>query len=719
MIYKAHWTPAGKYQTVREHLESVSRLCADYAVPELKEYARLCGLLHDLGKYTKAFQRRVNGDNVKPVEHARYGAQELSGKKPTGYLPMVEYCIAGHHSGLHDGGTRADNEDAATLHGLMKRHREDYSAFKNEIDYTMPEDRLPEIMKGCKTKEEIIELYAFLTRYLFSCLTDADFIDTERFFSPDTDRGLDGDFEKALELLNKKLASFRPKTELQKARGALQNQVYESLREKADVYFMDMPTGSGKTLCSLKAALEKAISEKKKRIIYIIPYVSIIEQTAEVFEDILGDALPVLQHHSNYDFDLDDGEDETTSDKLKRACENWDAGLIVTTNIQFFESLYHYKGSRLRKLHNLADSVVVFDEFHTLPIGYIQPCLRAVGYITKYLGATALIMSATMPDYSELMREYLPGCKAVSAVRDKSLFPAFEKCRYSFAGEISLDEAAAMAEGKGSVLIVVNSRKTAKELFNICRRNREKVYHLSTHMTPAHRTRVIVDIRKSLEAGEDTVVVSTSLIEAGVDLDFNTVMRENSGLDSVIQAGGRCNREGKRSLGEVIVFETGRAYGDIAKKANMTRSLFREFDNVASEECVKEYYRRLFAAGADAIKHNSISAMAEVLRVDAIPFRSYAGQFGLIDNETVGILIPDGENAGLVKNIERLENGVLSVKRKLQKYCASVRHYEFKKMVEMGIVEQLPGGVWVLTNTAYYDKDFVGLDLDREVDYIL
>ena len=715
-MFKAHTGSDNKFQTLKEHLENVSELCAGYAIPEFRDYARLCGLLHDLGKYTGSFQKRINGANIQ-VEHARYGAQEINGKGKGSYLPMVEYCIAGHHSGLHDGGTKADNSDAATLHGLLKREREDCSAYKSEIQFTMPKDSLPSFMRECKTAEDVIELYAFLTRYLFSCLTDADFIDTERFFSPGAERGVHGSFEKALELLTKKLDSYRPTTKLQKARGEIQSQVYRRMRDGADVYFIDMPTGSGKTLCSLKAALETAIREKKKRIIYIIPYVSIIEQTAEVFEGIFGDVLPVLQHHSNYSFDTETNEDESTVEKLKRACENWDADLIVTTNIQFFESLYHYKGSRLRKLHNLADSVIVFDEFHMLPTQYIQPCLRAVGYITKYLNSTALIMSATMPDYSAYMKKYLPGSSVAGAVEDKSLFSAFEKCRYSYVGQKSLEEIAAMAGERGSALVVVNSRKTAKRLFNLCRKD-DKVYHLSTHMTPAHRSKVICKIKSRLDAGADVTVISTSLIEAGVDLDFRTVMRENAGLDNVVQAGGRCNREGKMESGDVIVFETGSAYGEVAIKANITRSLFEEYGNITGEDCIKEYYRRLFAWNDELISKNSITEDMLSLKPDAIPFRSYAESFGLIDNETIGILIPD-ENDELMNDIETLRQGNLSVKRRLQKYCASVRHYEFKTMLEMGLIEQLPGGVCMLNNPAYYDKDYVGLDLERETNYIL
>lgn len=715
MKYIAHTKENESPQPLREHLENVSRLCREYAIEPLKEYAELCGLLHDIGKYTKSFQRYINGKNMR-TEHARYGAQELARRKPELYIPMLEYCIAGHHAGLPDGGTCADTPDSSTLNGILKRDEEDISVFKDEISPRYPQDRLREILGKCGSKEEIIELYAFLTRYMYSCLTDADFIDTEQFCAPESARGVYGDFEKAYELLCKKMDEFVPKTELQKARNVIQAQVYKGAETHSDIYLMDMPTGSGKTLCSLRVALEKAIREKKKRIIYIIPYVSIIEQTANTFEGIFGEVLPVLQHHSNYDFDEREAvEDELTADKLKRACENWDAGLIVTTNIQFFESVYHYKGSRLRKLHNLSDSVLVFDEFHMLPPKYIQPCLRAIGYVTKNLGSTAILMSATMPDYSELSELYMRGNSITETVKDKLIFKAFDKCRYSYAGEKNLDAIAEMAAAEDNALIVVNTRKTARLLYDICKTCCGSVYHLSTYMTPEHRSAVIEKVRQKLSAGEKVTVVSTSLIEAGVDLDFKAVFREISGLDSVIQAGGRCNREGKLDLGRVVVFETGALPRSMELKANITRSLFSEFENIAEESCVKEYYRRLMSMDIDEIKRNTITAGMAALQFDSIPFRSYAESFRFIESETVNIIIPSDKNADLLKE---LEYGRLSAKRRLQKYCACVHFYELEHMLASGIAEQLPGGAYKLINRDYYD-DAIGLCIEREIDYIL
>ncbi len=720
MEYIGHTSDDGRKQLLLDHLNGTSKLCRENANEFWADIAEFVGQIHDIGKYTSGFQKRINGAENIRVEHAICGAKEVAKAPPKSYVPMIEYCVAGHHSGLPDGGTKVDGEEDSTLHGRMKRKTGDYSAYENEVKLEYPKDNLRELF-DVSNQREIIERYSFFTRYLFSCLTDADFIDTERFVTPNTDRGIDGDFQKAYEKVCKKLNSFKIETKLQESRSIIQEQVYKSVESNANVYTLNMPTGSGKTLCSIRAALKTAIENKKKRIIYVIPYVSIIEQTAKVFEDIFGDVLPVLQHHSNYDFDDDKNEDENeiTSEKLKRSCENWDAKLIVTTNIQFFESLYHYKGRRLRKLHNLADSVIIFDEIHMLPIDYIQPCLRAIGYVTKYLNSTAILMSATMPNYDKFMERYMSGVKIENAVKDTSLFNVFDKCRYEYIGKCELASLAEKAQEYDNALIIVNKRKTARELYDICSGNK---YHLSTYMTPLHRSEIIAKIKEDIKNGINTTVISTSLIEAGVDLDFKAVFREIAGIDNILQSGGRCNREGKMDMGDVFVFETdGGNYqtkkkSDIIIRANITRNLFEEFENISTDKCIKEYYGRLLNYKEKKIEENTITAiMGNDLRIDGIPFRTYAESFNFIDNQVIGIVIPCDENRGLIKE---LKDGKLSVKRNLQRYSASVNKDEFKELFQIGIIETLDCGVCILANTDYYKSD-VGLALENDVNYFV
>ena len=414
MEYYAHTREDGERQTVKAHLEGVSKLAEGFSVDFLKPLAKKAAFDHDLGKYALKYQWRLDDDNIK-FSHAACGALEYKKFADKNdcfaslFAPLMEYCIAGHHTGLMDGGTDADNSDSPTLSGTLKRGNEytgdsDYSAYATEIEFaTLTQEEItPPYNELCSAKDptELIERYAFFTKFVFSCLTDADFLDTEIFCNKNVERGMSGDFEKALSILNERMKNMRSETKLQQARSSIQKQAIDHCTKDSHISVLDMPTGSGKTLCSLKIALEKAVESGKKHIIYVIPYTSIIEQTAKDFEEMFRDVLPVLQHHSNYSYDGTTEEEKKTAEKLKRTCENWDAPLIITTSVQFFQSIYHYKGSALRKLHNLRDSVIVFDEIHLIPTELLRPCLKAVGYITKYLNSEALFLSATMPDYS-------------------------------------------------------------------------------------------------------------------------------------------------------------------------------------------------------------------------------------------------------------------------------------------------------------------------------
>lgn len=471
-----------------------------------------------------------------------------------------------------------------------------------------------------------------------------------------------------------------------------------------------MPTGSGKTLCSLKLALESG----KKRIIYVIPYTSIIEQTANKFEKMFGDVLPVLQHHSNYSYDGNTEEEKKTVEKLKRTCENWDAPLIITTSVQFFQSIYHYKGSALRKLHNLRDSVIVFDEIHLIPTELLRPCLKAVGYITKYLNSEALFLSATMPDYSKLFDKFLPDVNYNKLVTDRTNFKYFKKCEYKDMGRTTLETIAENASRCKNALIVVNTKKTAAELYSLVQGEK---YHLSANMTPAHRSRVIEVVRNKLENGEHITVVSTSLVEAGVDLDFNTVFRQLSGLDSILQAGGRCNREGKDDKGYVYVFdidETYRKGSDLAMRINKTKGLLEKYQDITSYDCIKEYYDGIFNFNQSRIAENSIAKYNEqsnsfdrqgLMSPYSIPFRSYAMQFEYISADTISIVIDDPNDQTCHELVETLRNCDMSVRRALQKYSVSVYMNVFKDLYSQGVLNDHGTGIFILENQSYYNNE--------------
>lgn len=691
-----------------------------FSVDFLKPLAKKASYDHDPGKCALKYQWRLDDDNIK-FSHAACGALEYKkfADKNDCFAPLMEYCIAGHHTGLMDGGTDADNSDSPTLNGILKRADEytgdsDYSAYATEIEFaTLTQEEItPPLNELLSTKDptERIERYAFFTKYVFSCLTDADFLDTEIFCNENVERGMSGDFEKALDKLNRELSDMPSDNPLRQARSRIQQQAFDNSVNKSHISILDMPTGSGKTLCSLKLALESG----KKRIIYVIPYTSIIEQTANKFEKMFGDVLPVLQHHSNYSYDGDTEEEKKTAEKLKRTCENWDAPLIITTSVQFFQSLYHYKGSALRKLHNLRDSVIVFDEIHLIPTNLLRPCLKAVGYITKYLNSEALFLSATMPDYSKLFDKFLPDVNYNKLVTDRTNFKYFKKCEYKDMGKTTLETIAENASRCKNALIVVNTKKTAAELYSLVQGEK---YHLSANMTPAHRSRVIEVVRKKLKNGEHITVVSTSLVEAGVDLDFNTVFRQLSGLDSILQAGGRCNREGKDAKGYVYVFdidETYRKGSDLAMRINKTKGLLKKYQDITSYDCIKEYYDGIFDFNQSRIAENSIAKYNEqsnsfdrqgLMSPYSIPFRSYAMQFEYISADTISIVIDDIGDNTCHELVETLRKGDMSVRRALQKYSVSVYMNVFKDLYSQGVLNDHGTGIFILENQSYYNNE--------------
>ena len=304
---------------------------------------------------------------------------------------------------------------------------------------------------------------------------------------------------------------------------------------------MSMPTGSGKTLCSAKCALMKALGEHKKHIIYVIPYNSIISQTAKQFQQIFNGqdddnvkTANILRHQSTYSVEDDENADDSYKLQVNQAVENWDADFIITTEVQFFETLFSNRRSKLRKMHNMADSVLIFDEAHLIPVDFMQPCLEGIAVLTKKLGCKAIFLTATMPDYKALLDCYsLPGLRVRELVPDKSRFAVFRKCRFQNLGRITEEQLLGRFGSSPSTLVVVNSRKTARRLYeNLGGETRKGLYHLSTYMTKRDIQNAIDSIRKALtEATEDSdpvIVISTSLIEAGVDVDFPAVYRETA-----------------------------------------------------------------------------------------------------------------------------------------------------------------------------------------------
>lgn len=727
-MYKAHINEQTKeVQTVQEHSINTAILCREFAVTPLKELAYAIGLLHDVGKYQKAFQERISGKNIY-VEHSTCGAVAAKQNYEGGMSVLMQYCIAGHHSGIPNGGYSTDSSDQSTLSGRMKRVFDDFSEYEQELH--LPKQDLNSFLSfminDVPNKNLLVDKFAFMTRYCFSCLVDADSIDTARFCNHIERVGMKSDFALCLKKLNAVLENFVCSTPLQKSRAELQQQVFSYVDKKADIYIMNMPTGSGKTLCSMKFALERAIREQKKRVIYVIPYNSIIDQTAEIFENIFGDAAEILRHQSTFSIEDDLIGEESYKQIAKMATENWDAQIIITTAVQFFESLYSNKRGKLRKLHNMGETIFVFDEVHTMPLEYLHPCLEGISFLVKNLQSEAVFLTATMPDFVHWMKEHIMSSLLFhELVADQSPFHIFQKCSYQYIQSISQFALLEKSKESPASLIIVNKRRLARELYQKCT---GKKYHLSTYMSAYDRGRVIREIKKELDRLEDDfglskeipedrriTVISTSLIEAGVDLDFYTVFREISGLEHILQAGGRCNREGKRRYGDVYVFEfeeeKQKVQTDIG--AEITRGLFTKNLEISSQSCIEEYYQNLFSIAGDKLIKNAMHQYTN--NICSIPFEDYAKDFQLIDNDTISVVVPcDDRSRALIEEIRKEGYGDI---RKLQKYAFSIYLYEFEQLRQQGILEDFGSGIWCLTNPDYYNPE-IGI-LFEAPDYFL
>lgn len=710
-VYYAHTLEGEseeKWQSIKEHAENVAGLVKKFSMPWCTaEYAENLGMLHDAGKYQADFQRRLRGEEIS-VEHSIGGAAIWTEMR---WPESGAYCIAGHHSGLPDVGNKTDSEDEPTLLGRIKRaQKQDFSSYKNEL--TLKEVKINPMrdavcMNG--STDDIKKEYAFWTRMMFSCLTDADYLDTEAFCSGRKERGIHADLEVCRDLMVKHLSQFKVDTPVKRARNALRCLVMSHARQKADIYLINMPTGSGKTLTSMQFALERATLSQKKRIIYVIPFTSIIEQNAKVFKDIFGDGS-VLEHHCNFDYES--VKDAGVRERLKRTAENWDASIIVTTNVQFFESIYGNHGSELRKLHNIADSVIVFDEAHMFPSLFFQPCLEAVQILTLRYHCEAVFMTATMPDFHTWMREFgCSGVKTLDLTEDKSSFSVFNRCKIENFGQLSSEKLVSLAEEAQNTLIVVNSRKAARQIYQLLPGLK---YHLSTYMTHEDRSAVISKVRNSLDKREHFCLVSTSLIEAGVDLDFDLVFRELAGLDNLLQTAGRCNREGKKQDCRTYSFEFEEEdlrpkNSEFAIRQSFCRAVFEKYEDAASPDAVAFYFNQLYSYTLDDRKSmdfkRAFSAASCGVDGFGFDFAQYARDFRLIDNNTQPLVIVTEENRKTVMPLlNEVSHGGMSAIRQLQKYSVSLRLYEFEQLNSAGVICS-EKGINYLDCERYYNRE--------------
>jgi CRISPR-associated endonuclease/helicase Cas3 len=701
--YYAHSTEGEEenWQLLKEHLENVSQGAKTFASCfGAEDWGELAGLLHDGGKYTDKFQDKLKGMSLH-VDHSTTGAQiatELFGNMGR----LLGYVSAGHHGGLPNGGSDADE---TSLMGRLVKDIPNYDAFYKEI---LLQPQLPKLNLGRSDKPGFS--LSFFVRMLFSCLVDADFLDTEQFYSKEKNvlrkkfaniKTLNYRLEQHIDKISKKTKNPVIKCERAHVRACCQ----QAAEKEKGLFSLTVPTGGGKTLSSLEFAFRHAQKYGMERVIYAVPFTSIIEQNAAVFREALGDDA-VLEHHSNFDFE----EDENSPNyKYRLVAENWDAPVIVTTNVQFFESLLAYKPSRCRKLHNIANSIVILDEAQMLPDRLLLPCLAILEELVLRYGVTVVFCTATQPHLEKMWSKEL---RPIEIIPDaERLYEVLSKrVTVKSAGILTDQELVERLAVQKQVLCIVNTRKHARTLYELLP-EAEGNYHLSAYMYPEHRSRKIAEIRQRLKEGKVCRVISTQLIEAGVDVDFPVVYRAIAGIDAIAQAAGRCNREGIGGQGEVWVFipEQGVPEGWFQRMAALGERVLREYDDPLLPQAIKSFFELRFDLAGDQLDELGIlKDFEECARELLFPFRDVAEKFRFIDDVSVSVVIAtDNECKNILEKASYSDNP-RAFARRLQKYTVGISPWEATAYEKTGSIRKVAGLFNVMEEVQNYD-DNLGL----------
>lgn len=747
----AHKAEDGRTETVAEHLEKVAQLAAKFAEKfDSSDLAYNMGLLHDVGKYSKGFQHRIK-DNGPKVDHSIVGA--LATEKWKNDLgSLLSYTIAGHHAGLPDGKNAENGNDEATLEARLMKIKKN-TQVKNDAclqegiahisGKLIKRPHIPQLFNSKKLTKFSV---AFWTRMMFSCLVDADYLETEAFMQgrPRT-KMTDTSIAELRDQLEEKLAKFYPPTTILNIHRC---QVLDDCKRAAQgapgFYSLTVPTGGGKTLASLRFALQHCAKNRVSggKIVYAIPYTSIIEQNADVFKEYLGNEN-VLEHHSGFhieseaeSFDLfGESQDITLANKadlLRLATENWDAPLIVTTNVQLFESLYASKTSKCRKLHNLVNSTIILDEVQTLPIERLKPCLETLKELVENYGCTIVFCTATQPGLEGVLED-IPEVTEICSSKEE-LFEELNRVTYHYIDQQTDEELVKRLNKCHQALCIVNSRKQAVALYKEL--NEPNAFCLTTFRHAVDREKTIAEIRHRLDSNLPCKVISTSLIEAGVDVDFPIVFRAISGADSVAQAAGRCNRNGINQAEDspVYVFESGTEYKippETEQRAKITRLVLRNtgYDldccqieseaadivvDLGSLEVLQNYFEELRALRQDGMDKESVyESLAQYRNVKEIPFRQSGSNFKMIENdECFTLIIPDEE---IETDIQSIRNGYTNrdTFTRLSRHSINIYAWIQQKLMNEGAIEGLTDDTFLLNDPTRYDSSY-GLKIETE-----
>ena len=752
-------TGTRRFHGLVEHLQSVASTAADFSANWGSQWAYLAGLWHDLGKFRPGFQSYIRQVDDAHIEGRLPAASEKSHSAAGALLAIklferefgpaggrvariLAYAIAGHHAGLADWTAGLDTRLLAPDAPSATEYAEALAACERAAPNLLPLPADFDLAKACKdipgARDENPLALSLWIRMLFSALVDADFLDTEAFMDQaraDRRRGYPP-LDHYRELLEAHLgslaatvaASGRSKDAVMLARSDVLWQCQEKATLAPGVFSLTVPTGGGKTLSSLAFALRHACAHRMRRVIYAIPYTSIIEQTADVFGRIFG-TDSVIEHHSQAET-----TDSQETARSRLACENWDGPLVVTTNVQLFESLFAARTSRCRKLHRIAGSVIVLDEAQLLPPEFLQPILDALNVLVAHYGVTVLLCTATQPalgvathfDARKNLRGLPPAMPLIDD--EAALFRHLHRVAVEWPSDLQtpvpISELAQSVAEHDCVLTIVNTRNDAAELVAaLDGLTGDETLHLSAALCGQHRADTIAKIRERLAArrsGADTKplrVVSTQLVEAGVDIDFPVVFRALAGLDSIAQAAGRCNREGIQREGRVIVFVRGlpKSLTSLRAGVEATRSTLAAGVADALAPAAFQHYFPLYYAGYQSLdKHGIVDALRH--RGDfAFCFREAAEKFRLVDDrDQVSVVVPyarpqDGSNAEpspIALLIERLRQGDTDrwLLRKQQRYTVTARRNMVSQWQVRGDVEEVQPGLFVLVDPLRYDR---------------
>lgn len=740
-LFYAHSTERSDksdWQLLKDHLEGVGKLAEGFADAfNCAEYGKIAGLLHDLGKYTVEFQERLEGKRPR-VDHATHGAKiALEKYKEGGYF--VAYSIAGHHAGLANGEYRDDKK----LNELKKRLEKPDLPLLKTTWQTEIAPMLPEKLPTPPLKIKKYFQVAFLSRMIFSCLVDADRLDTEKFcqLAENLPLSARGEYPSLTELkshFDKQLQAFQSDTEINQKRTAILSAVRHNAKtfdpSLSSLFSLTVPTGGGKTLTSMAFALDHAETYQKRRVIYVIPFTSIIEQNAEVFRKQFGENYQhaIIEHHSAFnDVEIENPDSRT---KLKMAMENWDAPIIVTTAVQFMESLFSNRPSDCRKLHRIANSIIILDEAQTLPLDLLRPSMAAIDELAKNYGCSIVLCTATQPALRE-EDGFKGGFQNVrelaksDSINPEQLYKDFQRVSVSHIGE--LDDAAIIQRlrDETQILCIVNTRRQAQVLYQGIA-DLEGSFHLSTYMCAVHRKNVLAKIRFALKRGNPCRVVSTSLIKAGVDVDFPRVMRSDAGLDSIAQAAGRCNRESKnrKEDSHVWIFtakdhKPPHELKTYASKMKEVMDLAEFKDDLLGLSAIKAYFSRVYwqkemGQNSELDKHGILETLNKNSQLKNLPFDWMAQKFKMISTTMKTVIVPYDHLA--IDYIEQLENlpeweSVGKLARNLQIYTISVPQHSASELIKLGAlkyvqIQRFGDQFLILESDNMYEED-IGFNL--------